>query len=189
MSISFTNMLHGATMLMLLEEISNINQDCNYHLKSNSSKSSYILNLCINKHTELKIGLYLKLSRRGSPWGFTFKDTHQNEINDLAYKCDTIFLLLITGQEGIAVIDEGIFPQLLDEKIEKSEWISVSRKPRQNFRVTSKDGTEKMIIPKNSFPNKITEYIENNVSIPQTKISRLKVLKEKINLFKKILNN
>ncbi len=181
MSISFTNMLHGATILILLESLEKYEKISSYKLFSNESKSSYILSVCINNNKKINIGLYLKHSRnRLSPWGFSFKDYQQEEINTLSSECDTIFILLITNQEGVAVVNAKVLPKLFNKTIDESEWISVSRKIRQNFRVSSKDGVEKMIIPKNSFPNQIIEFLDEF-----TNISKKKFNLEKLNFFNK----
>lgn len=181
MSISLTNMLHGATILMLLESLEKYEKINSYKLYSKESKSSYILSISINNNKLIKVGLYLKHStNRISPWRFSFKDYQQKEINALSNECDTIFVLLITNQEGVAVVNQKVLPKLFNETIEDSEWISVSRKIRQNFRVSSKDGVEKMIIPKNSFPIQITEFLDELTSKPR-KIFDL----EKINFLKK----
>ena len=174
-------MLHGATILILLESLEKYEKISSYKLFSNESKSSYILTLCINNNKKIKIGLYLKHSRnRVSPWGFSFKDYQQEEINTLSNECDSIFILLITNQEGVAVVNKQVLPKLFDETIDESEWISVSRKIRQNFRVSSKDGVEKMIIPKNSFPNQIIECLDELTNQPRKKFDL-----EELNFFNK----
>ena len=85
---------------------------------------------------------------------------HQNEIIDLFETCDNVFILLIASQKGIAVINKSLYEELLDENIDESEWISLSRKHNENFRIRSKDKNKKDTLAKNCFPNLITDYLK-----------------------------
>ena len=74
-----------------------------------------------------------------------------------------MFLLFITDKEGVAVIDYPTLKQLLDDHFDDTEWISVTRKLRENYRVSGKDGKLDRALPKNAFPRSIIEYIEQNL--------------------------
>ena len=71
--------------------------------------------------------------------------------------------MLITDQEGVAVIDYPTLKQLLDDHFDETEWISVTRKLRANYRVSGKNGKLDRALPKNAFPKSIIDYIEQNL--------------------------
>ena len=164
MPISTENMLHGAAIITLLESLDTLDEEITYRLSNGETKSCYQLSLTNEKKTEsLKIGLFLKRSRkRISPWRYTFSKDNQHEIERLLKATNYLFVLLITDQEGVAVIDYPMLKMLLDDHFEESESISVSRKLRENYRVSGTDGKLDKALPKNSFPRAITEYIAMN---------------------------
>ena len=55
--------------------------------------------------------------------------------------------------------------ELLDETFEEFEWISLTRKHRQNYRVSGKDGDLSKTLPLNAFPSNVVEYVRNCFSI------------------------
>ena len=61
-------------------------------------------------------------------------------MEDLLHSKDYLFLLLITDQEGVTNIDHPTLKQLLDDHFDETEWISITRKLRKNYRVSGKDG-------------------------------------------------
>lgn len=91
-----------------------------------------------------------------------------NEIEQLLKSTDYLFLMLITDQEGVAVIGYPTLKQLLDDHFDETEWISVIRKLRENFRVSAKNGKLDRALPKNAFPRSIIDYIENNLCKNET---------------------
>ena len=184
MSLSTEDMLHGATLLSLIDELDNLDKDITYRISKGEKK--YCYELVINKKNNginLKIGLFIKSSRkRISPWRFTFSHDNQHEIERLLQSTNYLFLLLITDQEGVAVIDYPTLKKLLDDHFDNSEWISVRRKLRENYRVSGKDGKLDRALPKNAFPKIISEYIEKNInsdSRSNTKTNFLKKLLKK----------
>ena len=164
MPISTENMLHGAALLTLLESLDTLDEEISYRLSNGETKSCYKLSLSNEKNIDsLKIGLFLKRSRkRISPWRYTFSKDNQHEIERLLNETNYLFVLLITDQEGVAVIDYPMLKMLLDDHFEESESISVSRKLRENYRVSGTDGKLNKALPKNSFPRSITEYVAEN---------------------------
>ena len=48
---------------------------------------------------------------------------------------------------------------ILDDTFEKDEWVSVSRKLRQAYRVSGRDGKMQSTLPRNNFPKAITDCI------------------------------
>ena len=47
----------------------------------------------------------------------------------------------------------------LDENFQETEWLSVSRKYNQYYRVDGQDSKKKINIPKNNFPDLIIDQI------------------------------
>ena len=165
MSLSTEDMLVGASLLSLIDSLDELSENISYRFSRGEKRSCYLLSIQdrINNHN-LKIGLYIKRSRkRLSPWRYTFTKDHQHEIEDLLNSTDYLFLLLITDQEGVAIIDHPTLKQLLDDHFDETEWISVTRKLRENYRVSGKDGKLDRALPKNAFPRLIIEYIEQNL--------------------------
>tara|TARA_Y100000991_G_C21947761_1_gene338241 strand:+ start:731 stop:1291 length:561 start_codon:yes stop_codon:yes gene_type:complete len=163
-AISDTNTLHGGALIMLMEAIHNTNPKIKYSIDFCESKSKYKINFSCEEwqKKEISLGLFIKHSqKRISPWRYTFTKEHQNEIIDLFKTCDSVFILLIASQKGIAVINKSLYEELLDENIDESEWISLSRKHNENFRIRSKDKNKKDTLAKNCFPNLITDFLKN----------------------------
>tara|TARA_X000000368_G_C22899606_1_gene653466 strand:- start:78 stop:632 length:555 start_codon:yes stop_codon:yes gene_type:complete len=163
MSLSNEDLLHGATITSLLQEIDKIEHDVFYQIKFDGTKAVYKITFSSQTSNNLlNIGLFLKHSRkRISPWRFTFRKNHQEEIEKLVIENDYVFVLLITDQEGVAVIDYDLLKLLLDDHFDESEFISVSRKLRENYRVNGTDGKLNKALPKNNFPKAIADIVND----------------------------
>ena len=164
-AISDTYTLHGGVFILLLEAISKSVPEIKYSIDFCETKSKYkIIFSCEEwKNQKKVIGLFLKHSQKIiSPWRFTFTKSHQEEIKDLEQNCDQTFILLITNKEGVALINQNLYKKLLNNRIDESEWISVSRKHNENFRIWSKDKPKKDTLAKNCFPNLIIEFLIKN---------------------------
>jgi len=112
------------------------------------SNSSYILND--------DIGIYVKYStKRMSPWNFTFKREHQDEIFEMKQVLREVFLILVCRDDGIACLRFDELKQILDEVHEDVEWVSVRRRPREKYRVSGHDGKLKFKIADSHFPIRI----------------------------------
>ena len=170
MSLTTEDMLVGASILSLIDSLDELSESISYRFSRGEKKSCYLLTINEKiRNKSLKIGLYIKRSRkRLSPWRYTFTDTHQHEIEQLLESTDYLFLMLITDQEGIAVIDYPTLKQLLDDHFDETEWISVTRKLRENYRVSGKNGKLDRALAKNAFPRLIIDYIENNLCKNET---------------------
>jgi len=82
----FTRLLHGSSPKVTIG---------NYPSKSNSS---YVI--------DGKIGLYVKHSaKRMSPWGFTFKKIHQDEILEMKNKYGEVYTTLVCHDDGIVCLN------------------------------------------------------------------------------------
>ena len=66
----------------------------------------------------------------------------------------------MNGDDGIACVDFDRFKQVLDEHHEDQEWVRVSRKPRETYRISGNDGKMENPLPKNSFPKIISNYFD-----------------------------
>ena len=184
MSLSNEDLLHGATITSLLQEIDKLQKDIYYKIKFNGTKAAYqIIFSTPTCKTPLKVGLFLKHSRkRISPWRFTFRKNNQEEIETLVKDNDYVFVLLITDQEGVAVINYELLKLLLDDHFDETESISVSRKLRENYRVNGSNGKLNKALPKNTFPKAIAdvvnEYMEENKSKRKILLKYFKYLLE-----------
>ena len=157
---------HCAALIDLFESFQEF-KGIFYNLQNGYSRGSYILNFKDSSNNKaLSVGLFIKTSnKRLSPWNFTFKKIHQEEILDLINQCDQVFVILVAGNDGFALLSYEKLKKLLDDTFEETEWVSVSRKHRQNYRVSGKDGKLKNTLPLNAFPLNIKEYVRDYFSI------------------------
>jgi hypothetical protein len=75
------------------------------------------------------------------------------EMDLLKNDCDEMFLILVAGNDGIASINYATLKEILDENFDEDEWISLSRKSNQSYRVAGSNGRLKTTLAKNTFPN------------------------------------
>jgi hypothetical protein len=112
------------------------------------SNASYIIND--------KIGVYIKYSaKRMTPWNFSFKKEHQDEIDEIKMSFKDVFLLLVCNDDGIVCLKYDELKQILDDQHEEIEWISASRHKRQMYSVRGSDGKLGFKIGQNDFPEKL----------------------------------
>lgn len=117
------------------------------------SNASYVIND--------KAGIFIKHSKkRMSPWRFSFKTEHQDEIKALSSRFGEVFLLLVCHSDGIVALNFQELKNLLNEFHENYEWISLERNRRQEYGVKGSDGKLQWKVAKNEFPNKIFSYLE-----------------------------
>lgn len=192
MTISSEDMMHGAAMLQILESIEKEHSELHFKLQSNVSRSGYLLEVFRrNNEPSVKIGLYIKTSRkRLSSWSYTFTRAHQEEVLDLWGRCDNVFCLFIAGEDGIALVSYDLLKEVLDDHFDESEWVRVSRKLNENYRVGGKDGRLDSPLPRNAFPNQINQYIDtaikNNEKVHDPKAANMTGLVRRIfRVFKK----
>lgn len=112
------------------------------------SNASYVVNE--------KIGIYIKYSsKRMTPWRFTFKKEHQEEIESMKNSLKAVFLLLVCNDDGIVCLDYKEVKQILDDQIDPIEWISAARHKREMYTVKGSDGKLGFKIGSNDFPEKL----------------------------------
>lgn len=112
------------------------------------SNASYVVNDFI--------GIYIKYSsKRMTPWHFTFKKEHQEEIELMNKNLENVFLLLVCNDDGIVCLSYDELKQILDDQHGDIEWISAARNKREMYAVKGSDGKLGFKIGPNDFPNKI----------------------------------
>lgn len=132
----FARILHGSDRPISIET---------YPTPSNSS---YIVNG--------NVGLYVKYSsKRMTPWRFSFKKEHQDELAEMHGKLKDVFLVLVCNDDGVVCLSYEEVKQLLDDDHGATEWISAKRNPRQMYEVKGSDGELDFKIGANEFPAKI----------------------------------
>jgi hypothetical protein len=147
--ISEFEFYHGAALAKLLHGHA---ATINLGIYSSPGNASYVVNG--------KTGLYIKHSaKRMSPWRFTFKKEHQDEIKTLNDIYDHVFTLLVCGKDGVVVLSYVELKIVLDHMHEKHEWISVARNRGQEYGVKGSDGKLLWKIAKNEFPVKIIRQL------------------------------
>jgi len=173
MSINQEEKLHGVAILRLLEEISIKFPEARFSLGHGTSRSSYVIkgrllrerrHLLISSKqvsVEFSAGLFIKTSRkRVSPWRYNFLIEHQDEVLEMKKLYGEVFLIFVNGDDGIACIEFERLKQILDDNHEEQEWVSISRKLNEAYRISGNDGKLEKPLPINSFPKMISIYFE-----------------------------
>jgi hypothetical protein len=117
-------------------------------LFQSASNASYVINDTV--------GIYIKYSsKRMTPWRFTFKREHQEEIDLMKSQFPNMFLLLVCNDDGIVCLNSLEFEQILDNQLDPIEWISATRHKRQMYAVKGSNGKLNFKIGQNDFPEKL----------------------------------
>jgi hypothetical protein len=118
-------------------------------LYSEKSNSSYIVNG--------SIGIFVKYStKRMSPWQFTFAKSHCDDLFTMMKNFKRVFLILVCRDDGIVCLNSQEIEKLIVKNHHRSQGLSVSRRPREKYRVASRRGL-KYKIADNKFPMKLFE--------------------------------
>jgi len=113
-----------------------------------TTNASYVIND--------KVGIYIKYSsKRMTPWRFTFKKEHQEEIELMKKDLKEVFLLLVCNDDGIVCLSYEELKQILDDQHDSIEWISATRHKREMYAVKGSDGKLGFKIGPNDFPEKL----------------------------------
>ena len=135
---------HGAALCRIIHD----ERVKSLKLYPTPNNSSYVLND--------SIGIYLKYSgKRMSPWNFTFKKEHQDEIRDMNDKFKDVYLILICGKDGIACLNYEELKIVLDDNHEESEWLRIMRRRNEKYSVEGSDGKLTFKIAESKFLDKI----------------------------------
>jgi len=164
MTITTEQKYHGAVFKELIEGLSNIENSIYYSITpTNESRSGYVIEVISRNQPNsqpIKLGLFIKHStKRRTPWRYSFQYVHQLEMDLLRDECDEVFLVLVPGDDGIASVNYSTLKEILDENYEEVEWVSLSRKPNQSYRIAGTDGRLESTLAKNTFPNLIVDFI------------------------------
>lgn len=112
------------------------------------SNASYIVNDAI--------GIYIKYSsKRMTPWRFTFRAEHQQEIDLMKANFKKVFLVLVCSDDGVVCLNSSELQQLLDNQHKPIEWISATRHKREMYSVKGSDGELDFKIGQSDFPEKL----------------------------------
>ncbi|MCQ9206868.1 MAG: hypothetical protein NG740_03190 [Omnitrophica bacterium] len=110
--------------------------------------SSYLINV--------SIGIFIKYStKRLTPWYFTFMPHHIEEFFDLTKHKLKTFLLLVCKNDGIVCLNVTEVKMVLDIEYTKNQGISVSRRPREKYKISGPLDNIKYKFGDNEFPEKI----------------------------------
>lgn len=87
-----------------------------------------------------RIGMFIKYcTDRMSPWTFTLLPEHKKAVQVLYDKCEKLAVALVCRDDGIVFLDWESFRAVVGNT-EGPETISVSRRPRQMYRVVGTSG-------------------------------------------------
>ncbi len=116
------------------------------------TNASYVINK--------RVGLYIKHSTsRLSPWVFTFRKEHQNELYEMADVLDEVMVAFVCNDDGLAVLNYSELKLILDDKYDENEWVRIDRRAREKYTISGKDGRLKWKIGENEFPNKLMDLL------------------------------
>lgn len=170
MSISSEEQSHGVVALRLWEALGLEAPELRFSLSTGKSRSAYILSALqpklLSSGKARSAGMFIKVSnKRASPWRYSFIKDHQDEIRDMKVEHGEVFTVFVAGTDGIACVNYQSLKQILDEEHEEQEWVSLSRKLRQNYRLSGNDGKFDSALPKNSFPSTIVGYFKSEFDL------------------------
>jgi len=168
MTISIEQKYHGAVFKELIDGLSNLENSIYYSIApTNESRSGYIMEVIPKNEPNtqpIKLGLFIKHStKRRPPWRYSFHYVHQVEMDLLKSECNEMFLVLVPGDDGIASINYSMLKEILDENYEEVEWVSLSRKPNQSYRIAGSNGKLRTTLAKNTFPNLLVDFIHKSL--------------------------
>lgn len=158
MNINKFEPFHG----VVLHRLINADEKLELIIKPGFSYHSYLVNESKFSGREDKtIGLFIKhASKPRSPWRYTMLKNDQDELKALQTLCDSVFLLLVCGMNGVACLNYSHIKEILDSEYEDQEWISVSTRLHAEYQIKGNDGNLMRKIPRNFFPNAVISLIK-----------------------------
>ena len=163
MPITQEEFYHGAAVLNLMEALGQELPNHYFSIKNLGQRNFYSVTSrrsgLLTKGKEIGAGLIIKTSsKRRTPWRYNFHKPHQEEMKRLYSFYGQVFILFIAGEDGIACLDYVSLGEVLDEKFEEQEWVSIKRKRGEYYRVAGNDGIREKGLATNQFPKQITDY-------------------------------
>jgi hypothetical protein len=161
MAITPESRIHGACIAELVSSICGEFPDLRLAIHDGLDRSSHTLTV-LNPACQqtLTVGIYMKYSRnRRSPWDYSYDRKHQEEVDRLFRSHGEVFTILIAGDDGYACINHSELKVVLDDKFDDVEWIRVSRKLNESYRISGKDGSYARPLKRRAFPDRITAHI------------------------------
>lgn len=149
MSIPQRSFYHGAVLAEITENdnFTSINRVPNI-----KSTSAYQVN-----HN---MGIFIKYTTTGdlSKWRFTFTPSQQDIIRKMfnIYE-DRTYIVFVCQNEGICIVDYGIFAACVDMNHRDNEWCEIYRNEGGSFRIRGANGEYEKTIPLNAFPRILFE--------------------------------
>lgn len=112
------------------------------------SNASYVVND--------SIGIYIKYSaKRMTPWRFTFKKEHHDEVDLMKRRLKRVFLVLVCNDDGMVCLSYSEFKDILEGRRDSTEWVCATRHKREMYSVSGSSGRLDLKIGQNDFPEKI----------------------------------
>ena len=159
MSINKFEPYHGPVLHRIIKDA----DAHNIIIKPAYNKNSYFITTPQYISDERKhIGIFIKYSsKRLTPWRFSIYKNEQEELQLFEDSCQTAFLILVCGTDGIACLSFNQLKEVLDENFEEHEWISVNRRYRKEYSIQGSNGKLSKKIPPSLFPEKIISEVGN----------------------------
>lgn len=164
MTINNEEQFHGAAFLRLLESLSERAPEIRISVENLHSRNLYKVIAekpkLLGKSKYVMFGVVIKLStKRRSPWRYSYTQQNQDDLKNLYDEFGETFSVFANGEDGFACLTFSELKEVLDEIHEESEWVSVARKLRHEYRIAGNDGRRERTLPRNSFPKTIVDFI------------------------------
>lgn len=91
-------------------------------------------------------------SKKPSPWSFSFSPLHQDDFQKAKDEYGSAFLAFVCGQDGICCIEFDQFKFVLDHVHGSVEWVRISRRKNECYKISGADGELKNKISDSDFP-------------------------------------
>lgn len=167
MAISSEKVKHGFVISQIVFELSETGFKVN--VQGLENRSAYLVDVENSDGVGCKFAIFIKLSnKRRSPWGYSFTEQHQIDIDALKTEFGEVFILLLNHDDGVACLSYELLRKVLDEFHEPVEWVTVKSSLRSQYGVKGRDGGLDRKISRGDFPKSIGLYAE--LTINQTEI-------------------
>ena len=162
MKINEEEQIHGAVIRRLLIEIGEATPALMLKFRKNEiSRSSYQIDILdLTSDREFTVGLFVKFSTaRRSPWRFSFTHLNKIAIDELRNTSTKTYVTFASVEDGVACIDSEVLGQFLDLQNSSTDSIQLKGKPKESYRISGSDGQNEKVLPRNSFPQVIIDFL------------------------------